>query len=120
MTITQEQLAEWRALADAATPGECGWYVIHWNAQTGYAVAADTKDGNRVIIAIADFGGKAVLRNMKFSAAARTAVPALLAEVQRLQAEINEWMALEARTDARAVQLATERDELRRQLAAVA
>ena len=80
--ITPEQLAQWRALADAATPGP-------WEATSTWS-----DDGDSYYVAVVD--GRALLdtyvsmtdADAAFIAAAREAVPALLAEVERLTAEV--------------------------------
>ena len=76
--ITQEQLARWRALADAATPGpweqvtEFGeWWISGPDIERHFVI--DTTNGVNA-------------QNADFIAAAREAVPALLAEVERLRA----------------------------------
>ena len=78
--ITQEQLARWRALADAATPGpweqvaESGeWWISGPDIERHFVI--DTTNGVNA-------------QNADFIAAAREAVPALLAEVERLTAEV--------------------------------
>ncbi len=76
--IAQEQLARWRGLADAATPGP-------WEATSTWS-----DDGDSYYVAVVD--GRALLdtyvsmtdADAAFIAAAREAVPALLAEVERL------------------------------------
>lgn len=74
--ITAEQLAEWKALADAATEGP--WMSdrsAKIRCPAGYDVAA------------VQIGAHERRANKLLIAAARTAVPALVAEVERLRAE---------------------------------
>jgi hypothetical protein len=80
--ITDEQLAQWRALVDAATPGPWSeredseapaWRVIWSDDYSGLDVA-------RVVPWMTH-----VEFNAAFIAAAREAVPALLDEVERLR-----------------------------------
>jgi hypothetical protein len=72
---TDAQLQEWQALADAATPGTWGkeYSAVTANERITHIAHADPM-GN----------GEA---DAAFIAAARAAVPALLAEVQRLRAQ---------------------------------
>lgn len=73
------RLADWRALAEAATPGPWAWRVTedrHWAEVTP---PPDDRDGP-VARSLAD-------DDAAFIAAARDAVPALLDEVERLRAE---------------------------------
>lgn len=101
--LSPERLAEWRALADAATPGPWGMY----DDDTGrYNIAADlekTGHGYRCRREIcqldeepidndpthadwtAEDDDDQVRADGEFIAAARSAVPELLAEVERLQ-----------------------------------
>ena len=80
MSLDPATLAEWRRLADAATSGP-------WCDDVGPVVFDN--DGEM----IADFGMPSIHRqaecenNAAFIASARTAVPALLAEVERLCAD---------------------------------
>lgn len=81
MTITAEQLEEWRKLASWATDrGE--WRVMH-GAKGRHFVGYTGADGHDILVA------QALLRNERanaaFIAASRTAVPALVAEVERLR-----------------------------------
>ena len=83
-TVTAEQLAEWRRLAEAASPGP-------WNGDdewaSGYIVAENGDD-------VAD---GVLVRNIPFIVAARDAVPALVDEVERLRAELESAVAVVAR-----------------------
>lgn len=93
--ITPEQLAEWRDLCDASTPGtwrvdECdstmealdGDYSVH-----GIISDASAETNGYVVETDAGFYPPR-LKDARFIAAARTAVPALLDEVTRLQEEL--------------------------------
>ena len=102
MTITKEQLAEWQRMTEAATEGP--WRLM-WD-YTRYGCPIFMKDGDSSAPkdwAEADRG---------FIATAREAVPALLAEVERLQGDLQrlgagckvrkvdiEWPALAGRID---------------------
>ena len=86
--MTDEQLAEWQRLFDAATPGK--WIVktdvttIHGSHFINPGVWGD--DG---ITFICDCGtGSRVDTDAAFIVAAREAVPALIAEVRRLKTEL--------------------------------
>lgn len=80
--IDAKQLEEWRAIAGAATVGP--WLRVREEVRTKKIVGEEL---------IADCGGRdldphEIHSNAAFIAAARTAVPALLAEVERLQTEL--------------------------------
>jgi len=77
--MTPEQLAAWRQLADATTPGP--WEAMEF-AQ-GYGFVTPTDNGKLRVIFHTD---EIAVADAAFIAAAREAVPALLAEVERLQA----------------------------------
>lgn len=81
--LTEEQLAELEALADAATPGP--WGVYH-DIDDWYDVWADIaiKGDTRV-------SGPGIYADASFIATARTAIPQLIAEVRRLKAKIT-WL----------------------------
>lgn len=79
--ITQEQLEQWRALADAATPGP--WELKNYGKSV-YLAGPAIED----IIGRIQFHAGA---DAAFIAAARAAVPALLAEVERLTAEVRRY-----------------------------
>lgn len=74
--ITPEQLAEWQRLADAATPGL--WY-------TDREYVRDDESLTVVCCIGVKTSPLEDMRNAAFVAAARVAVPALIAEVYRLQ-----------------------------------
>jgi hypothetical protein len=70
MTITPAQLEEWKRLESAATEGP-------WKAEFGnlrYPCQAEDAE---------------IVANAAFIAASRTALPALIAEVERLNAEVS-------------------------------
>ena len=75
--MTEEQLGQLEALADAATPGP-------W--------AVDNDTDKRAMIATREAGPIAGMfrRDADFAAASREAVPALVAEVRRLRALVRE------------------------------
>jgi hypothetical protein len=86
--MTPERLAELKALADAATPGP-------WEATNGSRAAIERVEG-RVLVRHVHHDTMVILRpdgtrrafafeDLPFIAAARTAVPELLAEVERLR-----------------------------------
>jgi hypothetical protein len=77
--MTPEQLATWRQLADAATPGT--WAVDYISNLVSTDDQETIDNGWQQIC---EFWGD---DDAAFIAAARTAVPALLAEVERLTAE---------------------------------
>ena len=74
-----EKLAQWSALADAATPGP--WET---GEEDGMIYVADDSSADSVAYCGCS------LRDAAFIAAARAAVPALLAEVERLRDELAE------------------------------
>ncbi len=76
--MSDDELARLEALAGAATPGP--WY------RTGYAIRFG--DGDRDVIASLEGPSPEYLRDSNFIAAARCAVPQLVAEVRRL----NLWL----------------------------
>lgn len=73
-----------RALCEAATPGP--WSVDHYEETDDWCLRADnaTIPGN----SIADAGGFSYKPDAAFIAAARTAIPELLDEVERLRAAL--------------------------------
>lgn len=85
MTISPEQIAEWKSLVDGATP------EMKYHADLAWLSGVDP-DGEMYTVAEMDHGsrhdGKCYNHraNGAFIAAARTALPALLAEVERLRA----------------------------------
>jgi hypothetical protein len=68
--MTDEQLAEWQRLADAATPGPWRYRGIYVGTDAGLVASAELP------------------LHAAFIAASRTAVPALIEEVERLRDEI--------------------------------
>ncbi len=84
MTLTAEQLAEWKRLADAATPGP--WESPRVPEQYCQAIVL-TADEEQVCDAYdnTSWGGDQARANGVFIAAARTAVPDLVKEVERLR-----------------------------------
>lgn len=85
--ITDEQLAEWRRLADAAWPGPWELELDRNDQQNVYAA-------DRTWIALLPHQCVRSIeeereRDAEFIAAARAAVPALIAEVERLRGEQN-------------------------------
>lgn len=104
---TPEQRAHWRALAEAATPGP--WYIVGppWAADAvgTYVVAGhhDPHVGTPVLDSIdidewdADAPGPDYSQSdadLTFAAAAREALPLLLAEVERLEAAIHQALTI--------------------------
>lgn len=91
MTITPAQLEEWKRLAEAATPGE--WTQRLANDGTGDRGIKAPSKRNVIAECFADmdYDGERALSGCKanaaFIAASRTALPALIAEVERLRAE---------------------------------
>lgn len=73
--ITAEQLAEWKKITEAATEGP-------WTYDTCYGVAFISAAKNKPIAHAVDY---LVPDNATFIATARTAMPLLLAEVERLR-----------------------------------
>jgi hypothetical protein len=78
MTLTTEKIKAWRELASRATPGP--WTANRRQCETGYV---EGKDLNGGIIECSR--GSDSKPNAEFIAAARTAVPELCDEVERLQ-----------------------------------
>ncbi|MEO7895882.1 MAG: hypothetical protein ABIR65_01165 [Pseudolysinimonas sp.] len=112
--ITDEQIAEWKRLAEAATPGPWRW--SDWNATYGTLESDErlTLTGNdarhpEAQSAKRGIGGRHVLyvvdapvtANAAFITTSRTAVPALIAEIERLRADIaflrDEWSPFSSR-----------------------
>ena len=81
--MTDERLAELRALADAATPGI--WDFTSHNVPGTYR-AHILGEPPVLIISMARRD-----EDLAFIAASRTAIPELLDEVERLRAELEEW-----------------------------
>jgi hypothetical protein len=78
MTITREQLDEWRELCDAATEGP-------WTVDMRVGIFVREAPLKRRVIASAESENHE--SNERFIATSRTAMPALLDEVDRLRAE---------------------------------
>ena len=76
--MTQQELDALKALADAATPDR--WEI--WSAATGADYIVRVPRGKNYYAVIAT---DCTYSNAAFIAAARAAVPALIAEVERLQ-----------------------------------
>ena len=88
--ITDEQLKEWRALADAATPEP--WLIDEAESCIGDVFSLIEIGGipfNDTISTVGSEGERYVfnLPDAKLIAAAREAVPALIDEVERLREE---------------------------------
>lgn len=81
MSVTEEQRKKWRALADAATEGP---WEPHVPYQRDEAEGAGPNHDAR-----SSLGLKRAQDDAAFIAEARTAVPALLDEVERLQAIVD-------------------------------
>lgn len=78
--ITDEQLAEWEKLANAATPAP--WAALFEN---------DVATPDLVCVAkCPSYVGVPFSANQAFIAAAREAIPALIAEVRRLRQEFDD------------------------------
>lgn len=108
--VTAEQLAEWKALADAATPGP--WTI----EKPGMHPTLGFADG--IIIAAVARGmgiyakpptGSYPANDRAFIADTREAIPALVAEVERLREALRRLGSCEAFKGARA--LDQDRDE---------
>ena len=82
--ITNEQITEWRRLAEAATPGP--WEEVAESGEWWMTTATD-EDGSLYVIPDTANMNQA---DVDFIVASRSAVPALLAEVERLQWELDE------------------------------
>lgn len=99
--LTDEQLAEWRTLADAATPGP--WWA------DGHEIYAGAEE----IAALSRWVGETCRADDvpgseadgAFAAAARQAVPALLAEVAALQREVAHYRGLNVELNASVLRL---------------
>lgn len=97
--MTPEKLSEWKKLAEAATEGP--WYADITRSGPGAAVCRSEsvstvaypsmeicKFPHKDLSAAKTIAGRAA--NFDFIAAARTAVPELIAEVERLQRELKD------------------------------
>lgn len=126
--ISNEQLAEWERLANEATPGP--WYA-YVKTEASVAIIKDPDDDsddgshirvteNRYYDAIASKKtfedvctcGNVEEKDIAFIAAAREAVPALIAEVRRLQSENDKYYNTMMQTNNKAAQFMLERDWL--------
>jgi len=110
--VTNEQMQQYRALADAATPGP--WEEV---AESGEWWITSASDETASLYVIPDTG----LMNqadVDFIAASRTAVPALLAEVERLQVAWSAEHDAYIRADEQARMARREVERLRAELAA--
>lgn len=90
--ITDEQLAEWEKLANATEPGP--WHLKADSRNCLCVATLDEDDEDGVDYWIAEMVGSIGDDNdgsqhAMFIAEAREAVPALIAEVRRLRAELN-------------------------------
>ena len=93
MTIDQAKLDEWKALADAATPGP--WGMCDGGQFDLGTIRRITPDDP--ICELGGFYEPNTVANATFIAAAREAIPALIGEVERLTRERDELReALEA------------------------
>lgn len=107
--VTPEYLDELEALHKAATPGE--WYLDYDYSPFGDGLRIGVK-GESTLPRVMDdgsaggeYGATTTLENMKFIVASHDALPALIAEVRRLNAALSEQTA-------RAEKAEAERDEL--------
>lgn len=84
--MTDEQLQEWSVLAEAATPGpwKSGW---SWQDAINGGKSAWSEGPVHVGETLSQVAPQAIA-DAAFIAAAREAVPALVAEVRRLRAEL--------------------------------
>lgn len=84
--MTDEQLQEWSVLAEAATPGpwKSGW---NWQDTISDGKSAWGEGPVHVGEKLSQVAPQAIA-DAAFIAAAREAVPALVAEVRRLRAEL--------------------------------
>lgn len=89
--MTEEELERLEELCSRATPGP-------WKVRQEFGRSL-TPYGDVFMLCAADLGEEASLNNAAFIVAARTALPALLAEVRRLQAELAKQDTLERRVD---------------------
>ena len=81
--MTQQELDALKALAEAATPGP---WVCYYSLSVGATVQQKGKAGW-----IFRAQEKATRGDMDFVAAARAAVPALIAEVERLREQLEDY-----------------------------
>lgn len=80
MPATEQQIAEWEKLSDAATPGPWGRAGTEVTAKSiGYASVCDTETDN-----------DKMCENAAFIAASREAIPALIADLREARAKLAE------------------------------
>lgn len=87
--MTDEQLAALETMAAAATPGPWTtgiWFTGPCGEYNGGTVVYG--DGRTIAVFHQDYQSSSDYDNAEFVAAARAAVPALVAEVRRLRAEL--------------------------------
>ena len=108
--MTQQELDALKALAEAATPGP---WVCYYSLSVGATVQQKGKAGW-----IFRAQERATREDMDFVAAARAAVPALLAEVERLQVAWSAEHDAYIRADEQARMARREVERLRAELAA--
>ena len=104
--MTQQELDALKALADAATPDR--WEI--WSAATGADYIVRVPRGKNYYAVIAT---DCTYSNAAFIAAAREAVPALIAEVERLQVAWSAEHDAYIRADEQARMAKRDADELR-------
>ena len=109
--MTQQELDALKALADAATPDR--WEI--WSAATGADYIVRVPRGKNYYAVIAT---DCTYSNAAFIAAARAAVPALIAEVERLQVAWSAEHDAYIRADEQARMARREVERLRAELAA--
>ena len=98
--MTDEQLAEWEALAEKATKG--AWFIVPYGDGDTFVVHSD--DEQRIFFPPLPVGYSAtagslgdpaqIESDMKFIAASRTAIPSLIAEVKRLRGVVGDGRAV--------------------------
>ena len=108
--MTQQELDALKALADAATPGP---WVCYYSLSVGATVQQNGRAGW-----IFRAQEKATREDMDFVAAARAAVPALIAEVERLRVAWSAEHDACIRADEQARMARREVERLRAELAA--
>lgn len=88
--ITQQQLDAWKKLAEEATPGP--WEVTDdWEPIRYCTPSTITAKESNLYITIATMNYPNEYGNSNFIATAREAVPALIAEVERLQERLSHY-----------------------------
>lgn len=91
---TDEQLAAWQALCDVATPGPWECYLLREHTPIEEGTTPDVfvdPENPEQVCAVTNYRDD----DAAFIAAARMALPVLLAEVRRLRANEREAVALE-------------------------